>query len=462
MVRRAANNLVDGQPQTLPLSSLMVPLLFFGYLLSYGDRVVFGLVLKPIEATLHLSDAEAGLLSGFAFAVTYALASPLAGYLVDRTSRKAIFLFAVFFWSAATFSCGLATTKLAMGIGRGAVGVGEALMVPLAVSIIGDTVAAARRARSVAFFFTGGPIGSLSVLLLGGLLLKHLGGRPLSVPVLGTIQPWQTLFLLLAGPGLVLFLVILLGMEDPTRSVDQLQEAKAGELGATVRFLRGHPALSSALFVGYPLIQVPGVAVAAWAFIYFDRVYGMPLEQAAVAFSFTAGITSIFGCLLSGRLVLLLRRRGYIDASLRACLIGGILFAAFAVLGLLAPSPRGALAFFSVAFFFSYVPTVGAYSTISEIAPPTIRARVTGLNALIAGIVATSLGPYMVGALSDHLFPDSKLGIRWAILTTLVFSVFGGFALLLPGLKALRSRIDAMRQSSEVDQTISSHLPSTL
>ena len=425
---------------------LIVPLLFFGYLLSYADRVVFGLVLKPIEASLHLTDSEAGLLSGFAFAITYALASPLAGYLVDRTSRKWIFLFAVLFWSVATFSCGLATTKLAMGIGRGAVGVGEALMVPLAVSVIGDTIAVARRARSMAFFFTGGPVGSLAVLLFGGLLLKHLGRGPVLLRFLGSVQPWQTLFLLLAIPGLVLCALILFAIKDPARALPgSSQLAGRAQPGAVLAFLRSHRWLATALFAGYSLLQMPGVAVAAWAFIYFDRVYGMPLEQAAVAFSFTAGITSILGCVLSGRLVLLLRTRGYSDASLRACLLGGLLFGVFAAAGLLAPRPGSALAFFSAAFFFSYVPTVGAYSAISEIAPSTIRASVTGLNALTAGVVATSLGPYLVGMFSDHLFPGNRFGIRWALLATLVLSILCGAILVYAGLKALRSRIVEMQ-----------------
>ncbi len=426
---------------------LMVSLLFFGYLLSYGDRVVFGLVLKPIEASLRLSDSEAGLLSGAAFAITYTLFSPLAGYLVDRISRKAIFLFAVAFWSAATFSCGLATTKLAMGFGRGAVGVGEALMVPLAVSLIGDSIAIERRARSMARFFTGGPVGSLAVLLFGGLLLKHLGRGLVTLPVLGEVQPWQTLFLLLAVPGVLLCAVILFGMKDPARPLTKaVQQDSNVQRGAVTGFLRSHRVLGTALFVGYPLLQMPGVAIAAWAFVYFDRVYSLPLEKAAVAFSFTAGITSIFGCLLSGKLVAMLRNRGYVDASLRACLFGGLLFAVFAVLALLAPGAGSALALFGIAFFFSYVPTVGAYSAISEIAPPAIRASIAGLNALTVGVVATSLGPYLVGAFSDHLFAGSRFGIRWALLAVMVVSIVCGLALVAPGLKALRLRIAELQE----------------
>ena len=419
-------------------------LLFFGYLLSYGDHVVFGLVLKPIKLYLHLTDSQVGLLSGLAFAATYALFSPLAGSLVDRTSRKAIFVFAVAFWSCATFSCGFVTTPLGMGMARAAVGVGEALMIPLAVSIIGDTVVLAHRARAMAFFFTGGPIGSLAVLLIGGTLLSHVIRRPLTLPLIGTVQPWQSLFLLLAFPGLLLCAVVLLVMKEPGRQHESRQGSEARvPFTAFWRFLRENGALCTALFVGFPLLQIAGVAVAAWAFIYFDRVYGYPLERAAIAFSCTAGLTSIAGCLLSGRLVDLLRKRGYKDASLRACLLGGLLFSVFAFLGLFAPGPSTALALFSVAFFFSYLPTVGGFSAVSEMAPPSIRASIAGVNMLTVGLITSSLGPYLVGIFSDRLFTGT-LGIRWALLTTVAITTLCGAAFILPGLRPLRNRVEAM------------------
>ncbi len=440
------NSIQENQPsaRTRISANPVISLLFFGYLLSYGDHVVFGLVLKPIKLYLHLTDTQAGLLSGLAFAATYALFSPLAGSLVDRTSRKAIFIFAVAFWSCATFSCGLVTTPLGMGIARAAVGVGEALMIPLAVSVVGDTVALASRARAMAFFFTGGPIGSLAVLLIGGTLLSRVIRHPLTLPLIGTVQPWQSLFLLLAFPGLLLCGIILLVMKEPGRQREPRQRTEARIPFRTVwLFLRENRVLCTALFVGFPLLQIAGVAVAAWAFIYFDRVYGYPLERAAIAFSFTAGLTSIAGCMLSGRLVDLLRRRGYKDASLRACLLGGLLFSVFAFLGLLAPGPNTALAFFSVAFFFSYLPTVGGFSAVSEMAPPSIRASVAGLNMLTVGLLTSSLGPYLVGIFSDHLF-TGRLGIRWALLATVAITTLFGAAIVMPGLRPLRRRIEAM------------------
>ena len=58
----------------------VIVLLYLGYLLSYGDRVIFGLLLKPIKDSLGFTDSQLGLLVGAAFAITYAVFSPLGGF----------------------------------------------------------------------------------------------------------------------------------------------------------------------------------------------------------------------------------------------------------------------------------------------------------------------------------------------------------------------------------------------
>jgi len=49
-----------------------------------------------------------GLLPGLSFAAPFAILGVLAGYLVDRMSRRRIIGIGVVLWSLMTFSCGLA------------------------------------------------------------------------------------------------------------------------------------------------------------------------------------------------------------------------------------------------------------------------------------------------------------------------------------------------------------------
>lgn len=45
-------------------AATILTLLYLGYLLSFGGRVIFSLALKPIKTTLELSDSQLGFLSG--------------------------------------------------------------------------------------------------------------------------------------------------------------------------------------------------------------------------------------------------------------------------------------------------------------------------------------------------------------------------------------------------------------
>ena len=109
--------------------------------------MIFGLVIKPAKAALGFSDSQLGLLAGAAFALSYALFSPFTGLLVDRLNRKRVMICAVMFWSLMTLATGLATSFTSFVIARAGVGVGEAFLTPLAVSMIGDTVAREGRLR---------------------------------------------------------------------------------------------------------------------------------------------------------------------------------------------------------------------------------------------------------------------------------------------------------------------------
>jgi MFS family permease len=415
-------------------------LLFAGYLLSFADRIVFGLVLKPIKVTLALSDSQAGLLAGAAFAVAYAIFAPAGGYFIDRHPRRPIFAFAVAFWSAATFSCGLAGSFIAMGLSRAAVGAGEALLHPLSVSLIGDTVRPESRAKAFAFYFSAGTFGTLGVLLGGGALFQWISGMPpLSLPLIGAIQPWQALFMVLAIPGLLLALVVLAMMKEPPRH-GPAHGAGAADENSARAFLRANPGLGVAFFIGFPLLQMAGYTFLSWVFIFFDRVHGWPAGKAGVAFALTGGVTFIVGALLSGHIVGLIRKRGYVDASLRACILGGVAFSSFGAAALLMPTPYLALTMLAIAFFFGYLPTIGGYSAVSEVVPPTMRAGLAGFNTLSIGLITNSLGPFMVGFFSDHLYPGTT-GIRWAMLTMAAISAIAGTAAVAAGLGPFCKRI---------------------
>ena len=428
-------------------------LLFCGYALSFADRVVFALVLKPIKLALAMSDSRAGLLAGAGFAVTYALFAPAGGFVIDRFRRKYIFAFAVAFWSCGSFASGLVASQLGMMFSRASVGVGEALFIPLAVSLLADTVPMRLRARALAIFFSAGSVGSLGVTLIGGTLLQLLANRRLRLPVIGPIQPWQSLFLLLALPGFLLSLLVLLTLREPARGSSTAPPALSASSESLSSFFSRNRIFALALLLGYPGLQMGSQALTSWTFIFLDRIHGLPAGRAGVLVGVTAGLTSIVGCVLGGPFIGLLRRRGFRDAALRATLLGGLIFTIFAILGLLIPSLRLSLVFFSLAFLFSYTPTVGAYAAVSEVAPAHLRGSIAGLIGFTNGMLTAALGPWLVGLLSDHLFP-MPAGIRPALLTTVVLTATVGAFCVYAGLGSFRRLLAKASSGSDTIVTI--------
>jgi MFS family permease len=423
-------------------------LLFLGYLVSFSDRIVFGLVLKPIKATLQLSDSQAGLVSGLALAIAYALFSPVGGYLVDRGPRRPIFALAVAFWSLATLCCGLAGSLLAMALARVAIGAGEAFLHPLAMSLISDAVPRESRPKAFAIYFSAGSFALVAVILFGGSVLGILGKMPsLVLPLVGSIQPYQALFMLMAIPGLLLAVTVFATMKEPPRQHSHV-ERNLVEANSGWRFLRTNARIGVALFIGFPFILMSGYALISWVFIFFDRVHGWPTSRTGIVLALTSGVSLVIGTLVSGHMISALRNRGYPDAALRMCLISGVMFTIFAVAALLAPTPQIALALLPIGYFFGYIPPMAAFTAMSEVLPPAIRARLTGLNTLAAGLITNSLGPFLVGFFSDHFFP-SQGGIRYALITTMLIGAVCGGAALAFGLAQYRKRMNAVVATEE-------------
>ena len=158
-------------------ASLVLALLLIAYIFNFLDRQIVGILGTSIQAELHLSNAEFGAIGGTAFALLYAvLGIPLA-YLADRTSRSAVVAGSLGVWSAFTALCGAVTGYWTLFLCRLGVGVGEAGGVAPSYALIADYFPPERRARALAIFSLGVPIGLGAGSFIGGQLAARFGWR---------------------------------------------------------------------------------------------------------------------------------------------------------------------------------------------------------------------------------------------------------------------------------------------
>src|SRR3954451_8216734 len=185
-------------------ASLVLGLLLIGYIFNYLDRQILGILAGPIIGELHLSDRQFGALSGPPFAILYSILGIPFAYLADRTSRSRVIAAAVGFWSAFTALCGLATSFWQFFFFRMGVGIGEAGGVAPSYALIADYFEPRRRARALAIFSLGVPIGLALGTLLGAYIAHAIS--------------WRAAFFTMGIAGVILAPVMLILVRDRPRS----------------------------------------------------------------------------------------------------------------------------------------------------------------------------------------------------------------------------------------------------
>jgi MFS family permease len=154
---------------------------------------------------------------GFGFAVFYTFFGIPIARLADSRSRRWIIAAGLAVWSATTAACGLARTYTQLLLARMGVGVGEAALSPSAYSLIADAFPPQRRGAAMGVYSMGSYLGSGLAFLLGGYLIAFVGeSRTHEVLLLGKVQSWQLVFLLVGIPGLLL-VPLLATIVEPAR-----------------------------------------------------------------------------------------------------------------------------------------------------------------------------------------------------------------------------------------------------
>ena len=83
--------------------------LTFVYVLNFLDRQLLGILAKPIQDSLHVTDGQLGLIGGLYFAMFYCFIAIPVGWLADRTNRVTILSLACAIWSGAPSVSGIFT-----------------------------------------------------------------------------------------------------------------------------------------------------------------------------------------------------------------------------------------------------------------------------------------------------------------------------------------------------------------
>src|SRR3954471_15092077 len=133
--------------------------LTFVYVLNFLDRQLLGILAKPIQDSLHITDGQLGRIGGLYFAFFYCFIAVPVGWFADRTNRVTVVSLACAIWSAATICCGFASSYPQLVAARMTVGFGEAGGVPPSYALITDLFPPGRRGTAFGVYNLGAVLG---------------------------------------------------------------------------------------------------------------------------------------------------------------------------------------------------------------------------------------------------------------------------------------------------------------
>ena len=368
--------------------------------MNFVDRQLLASFANFIIPDLSLTNTQFGILTGFGFLFFYSIMGLFMGILADKFHRPKLIAIGVGLWSALTAISGAARGFIGLLLPRMFIGVGESILTPTSLSLLGDRFPQNRMGFVTGAYYMGIPIGAGLSLIIAGFLGPTIG--------------WRMCFYILGFIGLLLAIIMFFIKETPRKinkqqSVDKKINFKKIKKDLS-KALRENPALTLCIYGGVIYHLVLGAAV-------YDQVWYVKergFDRAEIA-QYTGYIVVVFGIL--GNLF------GGIGSDLfrEKFKLGRPMFLFWLMLFLLPINILGRIVspenyIFWIAMMAGsfqlgalYGPT---FSTVQELAPSHMKATVIAFFILNINLIGMFLGTTGTGIIIDALLAYNETSLN--------------------------------------------------
>ncbi len=376
------------QYRNLMLGTLMVIFTF-----NFVDRLVFSILQENIKADLGLSDLQIGMVSGLAFAVFFAVMGIPIAWAADRYNRVNIITISLALWSLFTAACGWTNSFWQLFLVRVGVGFGEAGCSPPAYSIISDSFYPKERARALAVYLLGLPVGALIGILLGGWVAQNYG--------------WRMAFIVVGLPGIVAAIIGRLILREPVRGQLDKEPMVQISFAAALSVL-----MKSRVFwwmsIAATCLSFGGYALNAWMIPHFERTFSMSKFEVGLTFGLIGLVPTIAGTYAGGWISDRLALRDVRWYAWVPMIAAGIMGPSFYV-ALQMPKIEYLMMIWVFPAFLAGVWFAPLAAVLQNIFPASMRATSVAVNTLIMNLIGLGGGPLVTGAISSALtLPDGS------------------------------------------------------
>lgn len=358
--------------------------------LNYMDRFILPPVQTLVQAEIHGSDAQFGLLTS-AFIIVYMLTGLFVGPLSDRYSRRMILVTGALLWSVATMLTATAHSYWGLLIPRSLVGIGEATFIIIGPTYIADIFPEARRGRIMGIFYLALPVGAALGFILGGWL--------------GPTHGWRFPFLIGGPPGIALAIALAFlpepkrGGQDAGRESVQPDGSSASLQRQTLVGLIRNRAYWTATLGMTAMVFAQG-ALSVWMPTYLSRERGFSVGDAGKVFGVLLAVGGLLSALPGGWLgdKLLPRFKGahYLVSAV------SLLLAAPAILAALYSPEKWLLPSIGIALFLLLLNTAPLNAAVINSVDAPIRGTALAVNLLVIHLFGDAASPTLVGWVSDR------------------------------------------------------------
>lgn len=375
------------------------------YIFSYADRLILALLVEPLKADLFLDDTQIALLIGPAFALLYAVLGVPVAWLADRYPRVLIAVVGVTIWSVATVASAFSNSFAELFALRMGLALGEAVLSPVAVSLISDLFDRSERSTPTAVFVTSGLVGMITAYMIGGALIDLLeSGALAGWPLIGDLPVWRATLVLVGVPGLLFAAILGFTVREPERGVlDRVTATPQSDRTGIFASFREALRFYTGFFLGNSICMTLTFGVVAWFPAYLSRAHGVSAADSGYLFGFClmAGAVFSFGIpAVAQRIARGVRKEALVLLSLTLIPIGFVFFAA----GLL--QDDFTIMMVLVIAGFGILSGTNALSSIAVAltAPPFLRGRLMAISLACSNIIGLSLGPFAIAQVAEGAF----------------------------------------------------------
>ncbi len=216
----------------------VVGLLALLYAISWVDRMILALLIDPIQAYTAASDDQMASMFGGGFAIFYVAAGIPIAHMADRSNRARLIVYGVLLWSLTTIAAACARTFAALAVTRAGVAIGEAVLTPVAVSMIADLFPHGRHVLPSSVYTMVDAVMGSGSLIVGGAAV----GLAAVLTASSGVPAWRLTFVIVALPGLLAAAAFAWLVREPMRREESGEKNDRASARAAMRHMADNAA----------------------------------------------------------------------------------------------------------------------------------------------------------------------------------------------------------------------------